>query len=216
MNDALPPHRRREALHRRAPRVFVAFVAFVVVPTGLLIGAAQCPSTTPVTPAEPAACPSLDAVCPTLSCVEPRRNDDGCPLCECEVQACVDVNDCLDRGVDVTCDTSFRFCEPAPGCTDGDSATPCPSACYGRCVYAGERSRTDGYCSRPDDCAAGESCLQTACVDDPTTPTFFDCVGWCAGSCDEVVTPALDPLNGSCVFFPTSCVPPGWRTDVCR
>ena len=191
--------------------------AVVVLAAGF--GSASLPGCEAATadPADGGArCPSLDAVCPTLSCVEPRRGDDGCPICECAVQACAAPGDCLDRGLDVACDASFRFCEPAPACTDGDDATPCPAACYGRCIYAGDRSRTDGYCGRDDDCADGETCHQTVCVDDPATPTFFDCVGWCVGGCPEVETVAFDPFNGFCATLPDGCVPPGWRTDLCR
>jgi hypothetical protein len=209
--NVAPPHCRTAARRARSAVVAALLACWIG-----LVGGGACPTPTrPDTP-DDTDCPSLDAVCPSLSCVEARRDDDGCPLCECEVQACVDASDCLNRGVDVVCDVGFRFCEPAPGCTDGDAETPCPAACYGRCLYAGERSRTDGYCSRADDCVDGETCQQTTCVDDPTTPNFFDCVGWCAGGCAEVETLAFDPQNGFCVFFPNSCIPPGWSTEPCR
>lgn len=131
------------------------------------------------------------------------------------MQACVSGADCADRGVEVVCDATSRFCEPAPGCTDDDFDTPCPAACYGRCVYAGERTRTDGYCNRPDDCAPGESCHQTVCVDDPITAGFFECTGWCVGDCPKVETVAFDPVNGFCQVLPDGCLPPGWTTEGC-
>jgi hypothetical protein len=194
------------------PARAVLAAAPVVALLAVLAGCDALPGT-PVDRGAP--CPSLEQVCPNLSCVEPRRDDEGCPICECAVQACTAVGDCLDRGVDVVCDVSHRFCEPAPDCTDGDDETPCAAACYGRCIYAGERSRDDGYCARDDDCGDGETCRQTVCVDDPTTPTFFDCVGWCAGDCPPVETTAYDPFNGWCTTLPDGCIPPGWQTDVC-
>jgi hypothetical protein len=193
--------------------VSAAAAAAFLCGSAILVGA-QCASPAADDAAD-ARCPSLAAVCPSLSCVEPRRGDDGCPVCECVVQACAAPADCADRGINVLCDASARFCEPGPGCTDDDDGTTCPAACYGRCLYAGDRSRSDGYCSRDDDCAGGQSCHQTTCVDDPTTP-FFDCIGWCVDGCPEVETPAFDPVNGFCVVLPDGCLPPGWSSDGCR
>jgi hypothetical protein len=189
-----------------------------VGPAGALLGLclwAGCPQTT-APPLSERECPSLELACPGLSCVEPRRDETGCPVCECEVQACVVAGDCTSRGIGVVCDTGPRFCEPAPGCTDGDSSSPCPAACFGRCLYDDERSRNDGFCTRGADCAAGEECRQSVCVDDPTTVSSFDCIGWCAGGCFEAETMAFDPMNGSCVLFPDSCIPPGWILNVCQ
>ena len=196
------------------PTVF----SLVVLVLGILGAGARCPGGSEDEQGEGVAslCPPLDDICPSLACVEPRRDDDGCPICECAIQACHVPTDCADRGVGVTCDASPRFCEPAPGCTDDEADTPCPAACFGRCLYDGEATRDDGYCSRNDDCGDGATCHQTTCIDDPTTPVFFDCIGWCASGCAEVETPAFDPVNGFCIILPDDCLPPGWTSEGCR
>jgi hypothetical protein len=181
----------------------------------VLSGAAACPAPAAPTPEQ---CPSLADACPTLSCVEHVRDDAGCPLCECAVQACADPRDCAPRGVDVFCDVSRDVCEAAPACTDRDAATACPAACYGRCVYADDATSPGlGLCVQPGECPDGGTCRFDVCVDDPRT-VGADCSGWCANGCAEVETFAFDPTTGSCVLFRDSCVPPGWITGAegCR
>jgi hypothetical protein len=186
----------------------------LIAATGLLaLPAARCPTAADGGGA-PDECPDLDGACPGLSCVEFAVDDDGCPLCECAVQACVRVEDCADRGTDVRCDTGTATCERPPGCTDGDGQTPCAAACFGRCVYPD--AGLPGLCSGPVDCDSGD-CRQGVCVDDPTTTEFQECFGWCAAAtCDGGATTALDPVTNACVPFPDRCVPPGWIVDDVR
>lgn len=148
-------------------------------------------------------CPDLDSVCPNLSCVEQKKNAAGCPICECAVQACLIADDC--QGGD-RCDLGPAVCEPAPACTDGDDATPCPAACFGRCQVAGE----DGsFCFTDDDCAGNCRFDARFCLRE--RPESSACSGWCVSNCDDAVQFASDPFTGQCFDFSDTCTPPGWR-----
>jgi hypothetical protein len=163
----------------------------------------------------PPVCADVAAVCPQLSCVEYRVDESGCRVCECARQACLFAVDCAPRALAARCDTSALSCEPAPACTDDDASTACPAACWGRCLYDGEPTRTDGYCFSDVDCVDGGSCRFSTCVDDPAVPGF-SCVGFCARDCAPGNTFGFDPTTGSCNFFEDQCLPPGWVIDRAR
>lgn len=149
----------------------------------------------------------LDDLCPNLRCVSFAKNDAGCAICECAVQACLVDDECSGNAF---CDVSPEVCEPAPGCTDDDDGTACPAACFGRCVAA-DAPTAEGLCFDDDACDGG-SCRKDdrVCVRDPNNPQSSACHGWCVGACDDVITIAADPFTRQCFEFFDSCIPPGF------
>ncbi|MDP2341039.1 MAG: hypothetical protein Q8O67_08780 [Deltaproteobacteria bacterium] len=150
-------------------------------------------------------CPDLADFCPALVCVEQARSDEGCPVCECAVQACLQATDCAERDPPQRCDLGVDVCEPPPACTDGDDDTSCPAACFGRC------SPTDPdalFCDVAGDCGDGECRFDNRfCLVDEGR-----CRGWCVrdGSCDAGFTTARDPNSQICFDFADSCTPPSF------
>lgn len=153
-------------------------------------------------------CPDLERLCPTLNCVEQRHNGDGCPICECAVQACLSGDDCASG---VRCVIGPSVCEPAPACTDDDVRTQCPAACFGRCETAtGSGQPTDGnLCLSSTECEGDCRVDNRFCLRDPRQPTDV-CFGYCVSTCDASTSFARDPATGECFEFSDSCLPPGF------
>lgn len=156
-------------------------------------------------------CPDVDALCPGLSCVERRQNADGCPTCECAVQACLIDEDCEARSPPQRCSVTPDICEPPPGCTDDDDSSGCAAACFGRCVEFGDVGG-GAFCVGDNDCASFDGACRfddRFCLIDPQRPGL--CSGWCVAGCNDVETIALDPRSGQCFDFKDSCLPPDFR-----
>lgn len=168
-----------------------------------LLGAARCQ------PVSGSGCPDLDGLCPELSCIERARDVDGCLLCECTLQACLQGSDCAPRESAQVCNTGVDVCEPPTACTDDNDETPCPAACFGRCE---DFDPARALCDADSDCGGG-SCRFDGrfCLADQGR-----CRGWCVvDACDQVVTLAADPRTQACFDFPDSCVPPNFGVG-CR
>lgn len=175
--------------------------------------------------AEPIPPPPCDPVCRDESvCVQVD------PICFSDV----------DCGAGAFCDFSQLQCGAQPGglvaqcpglCVEVQ--TPCAvdtdCAAGQRCaveaaqpVCVDDNTAGDGQlCGSDQDCVGADGTAATCrfasnfCLDDPNTDVI-ECLGWCAGACAEVETPAVDPASGQCEVFPDSCIPPGWqRADAC-
>ena len=154
-------------------------------------------------------CPDLSTLCPDLVCVEQALGSTGCPVCECEVQACLQGKDCASRDPPQRCNLDADVCEPPPGCTDGDDDTACPAACFGRCEVVD--SAAGVFCDGDVDCAGFCRRDDRFCL-----PDAGRCRGWCVdGGCDDAITFARDPQSDICFDFSDSCVPPTF-TPGCR
>ncbi len=164
--------------------------------TAVVLAGARC------APADDATCADLTELCPDLICVDPARDSQGCPVCECEVQSCLQASDCASRSPPQRCNLDIEVCEPPPACTDGDDDTLCPAACFGRCE---DSDPNEAFCDNDGDCGDGFCRFDNRfCVVDEGR-----CRGWCVrGDCDAVVTAATDPQSQLCFQFSDSCVPP--------
>ena len=174
------------------------------LPVLLLLVAARC------APAVDDDCVDLAPLCPGLVCVEQARGDDGCPLCECAVQACLRAEDCVPHDPPQRCDLGVDVCEPPPDCTDGDDDTRCPAACFGRCSASDPNAL---LCDVAAECAGGECRFDARfCLVDQGR-----CRGWCVrdDNCQGGAAAATDPNSGQCFDFADGCTPPGFTTG-CR
>lgn len=194
----------------RASLVPVSVVVIVVsCAVAALLGGARCAD------GAAAECPDVATLCPALTCTEQAVNDDGCPVCECERQACLIDDDCEARVPPQRCDTRFDVCEPPPGCIDDNEGTPCGAACFGLCVPRGEVS-TGEFCLAESECAADESCRfndDFCLIDDVDHPG--QCVGWCVSGCDDAPTCGFYPRTQQTFKFNDTCVPPGFEVVPC-
>lgn len=122
---------------------------------------------------EPIRCGADFECAPGLVCI------DG--LCQLQPQGCTSDRECAPGEI---CDM-VNYCDPAPGCFDGDMA--CPAMCYGRCVP----STITEECWSDADCAQG-----FFCVFDGGSAT--DQAG---APCDSSIGDCLVALPGKCMRF---------------
>ena len=122
---------------------------------------------------QPVRCGADFECAPGLVCI------DG--LCLEQPHGCLSDRECAAGEI---CDT-INYCDPAPGCFNGDVA--CPAMCYGRCVT----STTTEECWSDADCAQGFYCVfDGGSANDPA-----------GAPCDSTNGDCLVALLGKCVRF---------------